>query len=218
MAGFAVKLLETRHVRRAFEIMPVKTDKKDARGIANLIRLGWFWPVHCKSPPAQDIRAVLTARKLLQTKLYDIDSSLRGILRGFGLKVGRTTLRTFPSRVRELVEGHPTLELIAASVLKVRDVLAAEFAGFERRLRVLARDSADARRHMTTLGAGVLVAMTFVAAADAPERFRSSRDGGPHFVLTPKKHQSGETDRSGHICKVGDASVRTALYEAAISF
>lgn len=214
-AGFTVELLETRHVRRAFEIMPVKTDKKDARGIANLIRLGWFRPVHCKSLPAQDIRAVLTARKLLQTKLYDIDSSLRGILRGFGLKVGKTTPRTFSSRVRELVEGHPTLELIAASVLKVRDVLAVEFAGLERRLRALARDNADARRLMTTPGVGVLVAMTFVAAVDAPERFRSSRDVGPHFGLTPKKYQSGETDRSGHISKVGDASVRTALYEAA---
>ncbi len=68
---------------------------------------------------------------------------------------------------------------------------------------------------MTTPGVGVLVSMTFVAAVDSPERFRSSRDIGPHFGLTPKKYQSGEVDRSGHISKVGDASVRTALYEAA---
>jgi transposase len=68
---------------------------------------------------------------------------------------------------------------------------------------------------MTTPGVGVLVALTFVAAVDAPERFRSSRAVGPHFGLTPKKYQSGETDHSGRISKIGDGSVRTALYEAA---
>src|SRR6185369_4792069 len=73
-----VELLETRHVRNAFKIMPVKTDRKDARGIAQLMRLGWFRPVHCKSLPAQEIRSLLGARKLLQGKLHDIELSLRG--------------------------------------------------------------------------------------------------------------------------------------------
>src|SRR5262249_29871876 len=63
-AGLPVELLETRHVRDAFKAMPVKTDRKDARGIAQLMRLGWFRPVHCKSLPAQEVRALLTARKL----------------------------------------------------------------------------------------------------------------------------------------------------------
>jgi transposase len=66
-AGLAVELLETRHVRDAFKAMPVKTDRKDARGIAQLMRLGWFRPVHCKSLPAQEMRALLTARKLLRS-------------------------------------------------------------------------------------------------------------------------------------------------------
>ena len=90
-AGLAVELLETRHVHKAFEAMPVKSDRNDARGIAQLMRLGWFRPVHCKSIGAQETRAVLTARKLVQSKLRDIENSLRGILRGFGLKVGKTT-------------------------------------------------------------------------------------------------------------------------------
>ena len=89
-----MELLETRHVRDAFKSMPVKTDRKDARGIAQLMQLGWFRPVHCKSVSAQETRALLTARKLVQGKLHDVQMSLRGILRGFGLKVGRTT----PSR------------------------------------------------------------------------------------------------------------------------
>src|SRR5579864_8558752 len=81
-AGLAVELLETRHVRDAFKAMPVKTDRKDARGIAQLMRLGWFRPVHCKSMEAQETRAMLTARKLVQKELQETESSLRGILRG----------------------------------------------------------------------------------------------------------------------------------------
>src|ERR1700712_2830642 len=100
-AGLAVELLETPHVRKAFEAMPVKSDRNDARGIAQLMRLGWFRPVHCKSLGAQEVRAVLTARKLVQGKRHDIEMSLRGILRGFGLKVGSTTPRSFEGRVRE---------------------------------------------------------------------------------------------------------------------
>ena len=108
-AGLAVELLETRHVHDAFKAMPVKSDRNDARGIAQLMRLGWFRPVHCKSLAAQELRAVLTARKLVQAKLRDIENSLRGILRGFGLKVGKTTARSFAGRIRELVGGKPTL-------------------------------------------------------------------------------------------------------------
>ena len=106
-AGLPVELLETRHVRDAFKAMPVKTDRKDARGIAQLMRLGWFRPVHCKSLPAQEVRALLTARKLLQTKNHDVEMSLRGVLRGFGLKVGRTTPRTFAGRIRNWLPAMP---------------------------------------------------------------------------------------------------------------
>src|SRR5712672_938804 len=101
-AGLAVELLETRHVSDAFKAMPVKSDRNDARKIAQLMRLGWFRPVHCKSTTAQEIRAILTARKLIQTKLQDIENSVRGILRGFGLKVGKTTRTNFAGRIEEL--------------------------------------------------------------------------------------------------------------------
>jgi transposase len=94
-AGLAVELLETRHVRNALKVMPVKTDRKDAQGIAELMRLGWFRPVHCKSMEAQETRAVLSTRKLVQKVLHEVEMSLRGVLRGFGLKVGQTTPTQF---------------------------------------------------------------------------------------------------------------------------
>jgi len=105
-AGHEVVLLETRHVKAALSAMIVKTDRRDARGIAQLLRMGWFRPVHCKSPPAQGERALLMARKQLQSKMRDVELSLRGLLRGFGLKVGEISKGQFATRVRTLTAGH----------------------------------------------------------------------------------------------------------------
>lgn len=214
-AGLAVELLETRHVRDAFKAMPVKSDRNDARGIAQLMRLGWFRPVHCKSMAAQEVRALLTARKLVQSKLLDVEMSLRGILRGFGLKVGPTTPRRFARRIVELVTGQPTLEAVAAALLAVHETLRREFDGFERRVRSMARADDRVRLLMSTPGVGAIVALTYVSAIDDPARFKSSKGVGAHFGLTPRMYQSGEKDVTGRITKIGDVSVRTALYEAA---
>jgi transposase len=214
-AGLAVELLETRHVRDAFSAMPVKSDRNDARGIAQLMWLGWFRPVHCKSIAAQEVRAVLTARKLVQSKLRDVENSLRGILRGFGLKVGKTTARSFAGRVRELVAGQANLETIAPALLSVHAVLVREFNGFEKRVRTMARVHGQAKLLMTTPSVGPIVALTYAAAIDEPARFTSSKRAGARFGLTPKKYQSGQTNYTGRISKIGDAAVREALYQAA---
>jgi transposase len=214
-AGLAMELVETRHAHAALGAMAVKTDRKDARGIAHLMRLGWFRPVHCKSIGAQETRAVLTARKLVQSKLQDVENSLRGTLRNFGLKVGRTTARMFADRIQELVTGHPALEAIAAALLAVRTVLMRELNGLEKRVRAMARTDVKARLLMSTPGVGPIVALTYASAIDDAARFTSSKQAGAHFGLTPRKYQSGETDRSGRITRIGDAKVREALYQAA---
>jgi transposase len=214
-AGLVVELLETRHVRDAFKAMPVKSDRNDARGIAQLMRLGWFRPVHCKSMSAQETRSLLTARKLVQSKLRDVENSLRGILRGFGLKVGKTTDREFAGRIGELVAGHPHLEMIAKALLAVREALRQEFTAFEKQTRRMVRSDVQARLLTSIPAVGPIVALTYASAIDDPRRFKSSKQVGAHFGLTPKRHQSGETDYTGRISKIGDSSVRTALYEAA---
>jgi transposase len=214
-AGLAVELLETRHVRAAFKTMPVKSDRKDARGIAQLMRLGWFRPVHCKSLPAQEMRALLTARKLMQGKLHAVELSLRGLLRGFGLKVGKTTPLTFDGRIRDLVAGQPTLQVIGQALLAARDVLARQFTDLDKRIHATARQDERVKLMMSAPGVSSIVGMAFVAGIDDPTRFKSSKSIGPHFGLTPKRYQSGETDLTGRISKGGDEGVRALLYEAA---
>ncbi len=214
-AGFEAVLLETRHVKAALSAMIVKTDRKDARGIAQLLRMGWYRPVHRKSPPAQEVRALLVGRKLLQGKLGDVELGIRGILRGFGLKLGEVSKGRFAARVRELVTGQMMLERVVEPMLRAREALRAEFHVLHRAVLAIVREDAVCRRLMTVPGVGALVAINFASAVDDPARFRRSRSLGAHFGLTPKRYQSGETDVTGGISKAGDAMVRAALYEAA---
>jgi transposase len=214
-AGFETVLLETRHVKAALSAMTVKTDRKDARGLAQLIRMGWFRPVHAKSMRSQEVRALLVARKQLQGRLIDVELSIRGILRGFGLKVGPVTRKGFEARIRELVTGQPTLERIAAAMLPARAALKAEYEKLHKAVLSIVCDDTVCRRLLTVPGVGPLVAMTYKSALDDPSRITKSKAAGALFGLTPKKYQSGEKDVTGGITRAGDEMVRTALYEAA---
>jgi transposase len=150
-------------------------------------------------------------------KLRDVELGIRGILRGFGLKVGKVGKGQgkFAARIRELVRGHPMLEPVMEAMLRAQASLQAEYNKLHRQLLALVRGDAVCRLLMTTPGVGAVVAMTYKSAIDDPDRFRKSKEVGPYFGLTPRKYQSGEVDRTGHISKIGDETVRAMLYEAA---
>lgn len=207
--------METRQVKAVLKAMPVKTDRRDAEGIARLLQMGWFRPVHCKSVTAQEMRALLSARKAVQQALLDIEQSMRGVLRNFGLKLGPVSKGRYDERVRDLVADNVMLMAAAGAVLRARAALRNELAAVDRRLRVLARADDACRRLMTVPGVGVVVALTFPSAIDDPTRFRSSRQVGPWVGLTPRRDQSGERDVTGGITRAGDAGLRTALFTAA---
>jgi transposase len=214
-AGLPAILIETRRLRAATKTMPVKTDRNDARAIAQVVRTGWFRAVHVKSEISQELRALLTARKLLVGKVRDLDNGIRGLLRGFGLKMGHVGERAFAERARELVAGRAALEVLIRPLLVARAALLTQRDHLHRLVLAAVRDDAVCRRLMTVPGVGPVTALTFCSAIDDPSRFSRSRAVGAHFGLTPRRYQSGETDRIGHISKQGDALARQALYEAA---
>ena len=215
-AGFAIVLMETRQVKGALKAMPIKTDRRDAEGIARLLQMGWFRPVHCKSLSAQEMRALLSSRKAIQQATLSLELSIRGVLRNFGLKMGQVAKGRFEQRVLELAEGNPMLEAAATPILSARRALRQELAGMEKLLRDHAKSDRVCRQLMTMPGVGFRVALTVKAAIDDPERFRSSRDVGPWAGLTPRREQSGERDIIGEISRAGDAGLRSALYQAAM--
>jgi transposase len=220
-ADLPVICVETRHMKALLTAQQInKTDRNDARGMAQMMRVGLFKPVHVKTLVAQEQRMLLTSRKLLQRKLLqrkllDVELDLRGTLRNFGLKVGVVRGSRYEARVHELVAGFPRLAAIAEPLLKVRRVMRQQLAALHKMLLDTVRDDPVCRRLMTAPGVGAVVALTYRATIDQPQRFVHSRAVGAHVGLTPKRYQSGETDYDGRVSKCGDALLRTMLYEAA---
>ena len=214
-AGLPVICVETRHMRAVLKAQINKTDRNDARGMAQMMRAGLYRPVHVKTIRSQKLRMLLTHRKLLQSKAIAIDNDLRGTLRNFGLKVGIVGTVKFEARIKELVENLPDLAELVEPLLVVRRVLREQFVIQHRRLLAIVRDDEVCRRLMTVPGVGPVVALTYRATVDVPARFRNSKAVGAVFGLTPSQHQSGESSRIGAISRCGDEMMRVMLYEAA---
>src|SRR3984893_7002861 len=139
-ANLPVICVETRHMKALLTAQQIsKTDRNDARGIAQMMRVGLFKPVHVKTLVAQEQRMLLTSRKLLQRKLLDVESDLRGTLRNFGLKVGVVRGSRYEARVRELVEGFPGLAAIVEPLLSGRRVMRQQFAVLHKMLLDMVR-------------------------------------------------------------------------------
>ena len=216
-SGLPVICVETRHMRAVLKAQINKTDRNDARGIAQMMRVGLYRSVHVKTLRSQKLRMLLTHRKLLQSKAIAIENDLRGTLRNFGLKVGVVGAARFETRIKELVETFTDLMMLIEPLLVVRRTLREQICVLHRRLLTIVRDDDVCRRLMTVPGVGPVVALTYRATVDVPARFRKSKSVGAVFGLTSAKYQSGEVDRSGKISRCGDEMMRVMLYEAAQS-
>ena len=215
-AGFDVVCMEARQVNAALSAMRNKTDKHDARGIAQILRAGWYSRVHVKSVEAHHTRALLTSRKVMQRKCIDLENEIRGLLKVFGVKLPmRLSRGAFDDAVRNTIESDPALSHALLPMLQARGVLFDTFLELDRRVKRKAREDVVCRRFMGVPGVGEITALSFKAAVDDPSRFKSSRTVGAHFGLTPRRFQSGEKDNPGGISHAGDRDMRAALYAAA---
>jgi len=214
--GFDVVCMEARQVSAALSAMRNKTDKNDARGIAHILRTGWFSPVHMKSREAHGIRALLSCRKALLNKTIDLANEVRGLLKIFGLRLPKTVQHgSFDDLVRPLIEVDEVLAHAMLPLLDARLEIYRQFLDLDRRVKHAARSDNTCLRMMTVPGVGPIAALTFKAAIDDPARFKRSRTVAAHFGLTPRRYQSGEQDNPGRISRAGDRDVRATLYAAA---
>jgi transposase len=213
--GLPAICIETRHTKAFLKAQVNKSDRNDARGIAQMMRVNLFRPVHVKTMTSQKRRALLTARKLLQEKAHAIENDIRGLLRNFGLKVGAVTMVKFAERILELVEDLPELVEIMEPLLASRKQLREAFMILHRKVLSIVRDDAVCRRLMTIPGVGPVVSLAFSSTIDVPARFKNSKAVGPALGLTPVLNQSGENFRVGRISLCGDDMMRHLLYEAA---
>ena len=184
-AGLPVICVETRHLRAVLKAQVNKTDRNDARGIAEMMRVGLYRPVHVKTLRSQKLRMLLTHRKLLQSKAIAIENDLRATLRNFGLKVGVVGTAKFEARIKELVESAPDLAVLVEPLLLVRRVVREQIGILHRRLLAIVRNDEVCKRLMTIPGVGPIVALTYRATVDVPSRFGNSKAVGAVFGLTP---------------------------------
>lgn len=216
-AGLPAVCAETRRLQAVLSATVNKSDRNDARGIAQMVRADLIRSVHVKTVSSQEKRMLLTNRKFMVKQLCDAESNIRGTLRNFGLKVGKVSRGRFEARIRDLIDDQTALASMVEPMLRARAELLAAFNVLHKMVLDAVRADPVCRRLMTVPGVGPVTALTFRATVDVPARFARSRSVGAHFGLTPRKWQSGEIDRMGRVSKCGDAMMRTALYEAANS-
>jgi transposase len=214
-AGLPVICIEARHAHGVLKGRLNKTDRNDARGIAEIMRAGIYKTVHIKTVESQRAKLVLTARRLLVRKRRDIDNLIRGALLQFGLKHQAGSPSTFQQRAEKLASGSPAVREIVAALIRVRVAILAEIDAMGQTIDQLVASDEVCQRFLTAPGVGPLTALTYKVAIDVPDRFARSRDVGVHLGLTPRTYRSGTIDRKGRISKCGDDGARTALFLAA---
>jgi transposase len=215
-AGYEVVCMEARQVKAALSAMRNKTDKNDARGIAQLLRSGWYSQVHIKSMASHRIRALLSSRKAVLCKCIDLEQEVRGLFKVFGIKLPpKLGHGAFDGAVRGIIETDATFSQCLLPLLDVRLMLYHCFRELDNRTRNMAHADPVCQLLMSAPGVGFITALTYKAGVDDPARFKRSRTVPAHFGLTPRRFQSGEIDIDGHISRCGDQNVRCTLYTAA---
>jgi transposase len=213
--GVPMVCLDARHARAATALQRNKTDARDAETLAQLVRTGWYREARVKGWAAHAMRHLVGARAQLVGIATDLSNQLRSVLRTFGLRVTGRAGGAFEAKVREQVEGRPEIAAVADPLLAAWRAVRDQVAALDRKLIEAAKRDATCRLLMTCPGVGVVVAVSFAAAVEAPGHFRRSRSVGAYLGLTPRRHQSGEIDRSAGVSKRGDKLLRSYLFEAA---
>ncbi len=182
--GLPVVCLDARHAKAALSMQLNKSDRNDARGLAQIVRTGWYREVMVKSMDSQLVRSLLTTRAQLVHMRVDLANQIRGVLKPFGLVAGKGSGQPFVERVRTLVAGGP-LQEVAAALLAAWQAINGQISVLSRRLIVMARQDKAVKRLMTAPGVGVLVALIYASVIDDPQRFAKSSSVGAYVGLTP---------------------------------
>jgi transposase len=176
--------IETRRANATMKTMPNKTDRNDARALAQIIRTGWY-RVHVKSRECRAWRSLLVARRTVLNEMRSIENVVRAILREAGIRLGTPSRTIFTDRVRECAGGDASVIPLVEPLLTILATMLREFARLTKQVPDIVRPEPICRRLMSVPGVGPITALAFRATIDRPERFRRSRNVGAHLGLTP---------------------------------
>lgn len=194
-----------------------KTDKNDARGIAKVLRSGMYTRMHCKPEESIERALLLTSRRALIEQQTHLKNTVRGLLKGYGVRLGALSAKKFASAVMKKIEGYQEIMVLSIKcLLEAFDKLVEEAAKIDQKMLEIAYHDKEVQRLMTVPGIGPVTALTYKAEIFQASRFQKSRSVGAYLGMTPKQYASGETQRQGKISKCGSKELRFLLVEAGI--
>lgn len=215
--GLPAICVDARHIAAILSLNINKTDQNDARGIANALRGGLYREVHLKSEPAVEVCSLVTARKALVNQRTKLKNVVRGLLKGYGIRLITTEKKSFSEKVLTALQQVPPLAKLAIEAVLISfQALDEQVLKLEKQIRIEAQNDPDIRLLMTIPGVGPITALSFKATIGNPSRFQDSRDIGAYLGMTPLQYSSGETQKFGRISKRGAGAMRCLLYEAGV--
>lgn len=208
--------IDSRKMATILSVQINKTDKNDAKGIAEAMRCGLYREVMQKSQEAIELGTFLGSRRLLVMQKVQLSNAIRGFLKSYGIRLGTATDLNFAEKVRkEISKQYALAEQGIEGLLICFEKLVDELKKLTKKVEELARRDEEVKRLMTIPGVGPIVAVTYKAVIDDPKKFKNSRSVGAYLGMTPKQYSSGETKRQGRISKCGSSELRFLLNEAA---
>lgn len=214
--GYTVVGMESHRMAAILATVINKTDKNDARGIAEALRVGHYKECVHRSDKAVEIRTVLHSRGTAVEARTHLLTSIKGHLKVYGIRLGAGAGKKFRKKVEEAITAlSVAIKKVINSLLNVLNVLEEEIKQLDQEVKNLAKNDEQVKLLSTVDGVGQITALAFIAELDDPKRFDDSKDVAAYIGLTPRQYSSGETQRQGGISKKGSRHTRCLLFEAA---
>jgi transposase len=222
MTGFKERAIDAvcMDARRLSPILALKinkTDKNDARGIAEALRAGMYTRVHCKPEESINRAILLTSRRALVEQQTHLKNTVRGLLKGHGIRLGSISAKKFAGAVMKQLEGCQEIVILSIKcLLDAFDKLVEETAKIDKKMLEVAYHDKEVQLLMTVPGVGPVTALTFKTEIFDANRFKDSRSVGAYLGMTPTQYASGETQKQGKTSKCGSKELRFLLVEAGV--
>jgi len=215
--GLKAICIDARKMAAILSVTINKTDKNDARGIADAMRCNHYKETRIRDDNDESISILLRSRAMLVETRTTLKNTLRGYLKSYGIRLGTVSHKDFSSRIQSyfpqfLPEAIKGIE----SLLKSYDTLCAEIDKLDKSLENICKKDENVQLLMTAPGVGKIVALTFKADIGDPTRFKKSESVGAYYGMTPRQYSSGETVKMGGISRCGSKEIRFLLMESAV--
>ncbi len=194
-----------------------KTDKNDARGIADALRTNMYTRVHCKPAESVEMSILLTSRRALVNQQTHLKNTVRGLLKNYGIRLGSIGAKKFSSTVTKYLEERAEIVILSiTALLSAFDHIISEIDRIDQKMLEIARQDKEVQQLMSVPGIGPITALTYKTEIFDPKRFKNSKSVGAYIGMTPTQYSSGEVQRQGKVSRCGSSELRSLLMEAGI--